>query len=110
MSLVALGEFAEISVLEVIDLTDNYIGELTHVKHLSKFAKLRSVAFQKAGDASKGANPICDFVNYRDTVQMYLPALAILDGVHISEQAVGNSLQSPKSVPTPAGQFSAFPS
>ena len=32
VSLVPLGEFAEISVLEVLDLTDNYIGELSHIR------------------------------------------------------------------------------
>ena len=68
VSLVPLGEFAEISVLEVLDLTDNYIGELSHIRQLSKFAHLNSLAFQKAGDETKGSNPICDFINYRDTV------------------------------------------
>ena len=32
VSLMPLGEFAEISVLEVLDLTDNYIGELSHIR------------------------------------------------------------------------------
>ena len=80
VSLNPLGEFAEIAALEVLDLTDNYIGELANIRHLSKFAHLSQLSFQKAGDASKGSNPICDFVNYRDTVQMYLPRLAWLDG------------------------------
>lgn len=31
-SLIPLGEFAEISCLESLDLTDNYIGELSHIK------------------------------------------------------------------------------
>ena len=81
-----LGEFAEISVLETLDLTDNYVGELSHVKQLSKFAKLTTLAFQKAGDQSKGSNPICDFVNYKDTVQMYLPYLSVLDGFHMQQE------------------------
>ena len=80
VSLVPFGEFAEVSVLETLDLTDNYIGELEHVRHLSKYKQLRNVSFQKAGDETKGSNPICDFVNYNDTVRMYLPNLAIIDG------------------------------
>ena len=32
VSLLPLGEFAEIASLEVLDLTDNYIGELSHIK------------------------------------------------------------------------------
>lgn len=32
VSLVPLRDFAEFSVLESLDLTDNYIGELDHVK------------------------------------------------------------------------------
>jgi len=32
VSLTPLGDFAEISVLESLDLTDNYVGELSHVK------------------------------------------------------------------------------
>ena len=66
VSLVPFGEHAEIAVLEDLDLTDNYIGELQHISHLAKFPNLRSLAFRKSDDESKGANPICDFVNYTD--------------------------------------------
>ena len=84
-----LGEFAEIAALEVLDLTDNYIGELSHIKQLSKFQKLTNVSFQKAGDQSKGSNPICDFVNYKDTVKMYLLKLQVLDGFHMDQKSSG---------------------
>jgi hypothetical protein len=62
-------------------LTDNYIGELSNIKILQKLEKLSELNFQKMGDESKGKNPICDFSNYRDTLQMYLPGLSKLDGV-----------------------------
>ena len=54
VSLIPLGEIAEDSVLEVVDLTDNYVGELSHIKQLSKFDNLREISFQKVGDQSKG--------------------------------------------------------
>ena len=54
VSLVPLGEIAEESPLEVLDLTDNYVGELSHVKQLAKFDRLRELSFQKVGDESKG--------------------------------------------------------
>ena len=45
VSLMPLGGFAEIAVLETLDLTDNYVGELSNIKQLSKFAHLRTLAF-----------------------------------------------------------------
>jgi Leucine-rich repeat (LRR) protein len=45
VSLVPLGEFAEVAVLETLDLTDNYIGDLSHVRHLGNYAHLRTLAF-----------------------------------------------------------------
>jgi Leucine-rich repeat (LRR) protein len=45
VSLYALKEFSEISVLEIIDLTDNYIGELSHIKSLQHFRNLREIFF-----------------------------------------------------------------
>lgn len=86
VSLMPLRDIAEISVLKVIDLTDNYIGELSNIKHLAKFDHLRELSFQKIGDDSKGKNPICDFVNYRDTIQMFLPKLEKVDGFDGSGQ------------------------
>lgn len=83
VSLLPLEEFADISVLEVLDLTDNYVGELNHVRVLTKYSRLRNLSFMKASDESKGSNPICDFVNYKDTVNMYLPNLQVLDGFHL---------------------------
>ena len=74
------------------------MGELSHVKHLGKFNHLRTLSFQKAGDNSKGSNPICDFVNYTDTIQMYLPHLKELDGQSMdrnSNMVIGSP---PKSV------------
>ena len=38
-------EFADISVLEKLDLTDNYIGELSNIKALSKYGNLRELSF-----------------------------------------------------------------
>ena len=81
VSLLPLEEFADISALEVLDLTDNYVGDLSHLKALAKYGQLRELSFRKAGDESKGSNPICDFVNYQDSVKLYLPNLAFLDGV-----------------------------
>jgi len=83
VSLLPLEEFADISTLEVLDLTDNYIGDLSHLKALAKYSRLQNVGFRKVGDESKGSNPICDFVNYEDTVKLYLPNLAILDTVNL---------------------------
>ena len=85
VSLAPLAEIAEFSVLETLDLTDNYVGELDHLRHLSKFGHLRSLAFQKAGDSSKGSNPICDFFNYRDTVKIYVPQLTSFDGEQVGD-------------------------
>ena len=45
VSLAAMKELADISVLEVIDLTDNYIGELSHIKSLQNFRNLREISF-----------------------------------------------------------------
>lgn len=45
VSLMPMEEFADISVLEVLDLTDNYIGELTNIKALSKYGNLRELSF-----------------------------------------------------------------
>ncbi len=50
VSLLPMEEFAEISVLEVLDLTDNYVGELDHLRVLAKYPRLRSLSFMKAGD------------------------------------------------------------
>lgn len=82
VSLMPMEEFADISVLEKLDLTDNYIGEMNNIKALSKYGNLRELSFQKAGDESKGSNPICDFFNYRDTINLYLPQLNIVDGLN----------------------------
>jgi len=107
VSLLPLEEFAEVSPLESLDLTDNYVGDLSHVKALSRYARLRTLSFMRRGDASKGSNPICDFVNYQDTVNLYLPNLLELDGFKIGRTTSRH--QSPVSVPTPAGyRHSAF--
>jgi len=37
VSLQPMQEFADVSVLQVLDLTDNYIGELQHIKYLQNF-------------------------------------------------------------------------
>lgn len=87
VSLQPMQEIADVSVLQVLDLTDNYIGELQHVKYLTNFRNLRELSFQKADDSSKGANPICDFLNYATTVQMYLPSIQQIDGQAKSESA-----------------------
>ena len=50
VSLLPMEEFAEISVLEVLDLTDNYVGELDHLRVLAKYPRLRCLSFMKAGD------------------------------------------------------------
>ena len=80
VSLAPLGEIADQSPLEVLDLIDNYIGELSHIKALQKFDNLKEVSFQKVGDESKGSNPICDFHNYSDTVTMFLHSVQKIDG------------------------------
>ena len=95
VSLLPLEEFADISALEVLDLTDNYIGDLSHLKALAKYGKLRDLSFRKAGDESKGSNPICDFVNYQDSVKLYLPNLAILDGLNLKKQQLSPSKSAP---------------
>ena len=68
-------------MLQVLDLTDNYIGELSHVKSLKNFRNLRELSFKKIDDSNKGSNPICDFPNYADTIQMYLLDLTKIDGM-----------------------------
>ena len=45
VSLAPLAEYSEIAALEVLDLTDNYIGELTNIRYLSKFSRLRQLLF-----------------------------------------------------------------
>ncbi len=50
VSLLPMEEFAEISVLEVLDLTDNYVGDLDHLRVLAKYPRLRNLSFMKAGD------------------------------------------------------------
>lgn len=80
------------SSLQVLDLTDNYIGELSAIKHLADFRSLSELSFQSVKDPSKGSNPICDFTNYAQTVQMYLGQVKILDG-----QKVGTN-ETPKKV------------
>lgn len=80
VSLQSMQEIADVAVLQVLDLTDNYIGELQNVKCLQNFRHLKELSFQKADDSSKGSNPICDFQNYHTTVSLYLPYLQKLDG------------------------------
>ena len=74
---------AEESVLQELDLTDNYIGELSQVKVLSNFRFLHDLSFRKVPDPAKGNNPICDFQNYDNSVKMFCSRLVFFDGIKI---------------------------
>ena len=64
------------SVLQTLDLTDNYVGDLAQVGNLQNLSCMTSLSF-----ASKhGSNPICDFENYSDAISHYLPQVKTLDG------------------------------
>ena len=66
---------------------------------MQRFDHLQEVSFRKAGDESKGSNPICDFPNYNDTIQMFLLKVQKIDGM----QKGSSNLHSPKSFPTNFG-------
>ncbi len=63
------------SRLQELDLTDNYIGELSQIKSLSELRYLRTLHFRVIGQEAKGSNPICDFSNYEITIRMHLNQL-----------------------------------
>jgi hypothetical protein len=73
----------EYSKLEVLDMTDNYVGELGQIKILQQFRHLKELNFRLVGVDSKGSNPLCDLQNYPVTVKMYCLYLKTLDGVPI---------------------------
>ena len=85
-----LGKFSENSVLQNIDLTDNCIGELENIWYLSKFVNLVQLSFQKANEASKGSNAICDLINYHETIDVHLPSLQVLDGQNKNHKSNSN--------------------
>ena len=66
--------------LEVLDLTDNYIAELSQLKHLQFFQNLKELSFRQKGNDLKGSNPICDIDNYENTVRMFCRHLTCFDG------------------------------
>lgn len=79
-SILPLEEMGEYCRLEVLEMTDNYVGELSQIKCLQDFKHLKNLSFRKIGEDSKGNNPICDFANYQITVKMYCHSLKHLDG------------------------------
>ncbi len=64
------------SHIEILDLNDNYIGELKEIQTLNSLKRLDSIIFQ----FKQGSNPMCDFENYSDAVRMYLPQATKIDG------------------------------
>jgi len=85
-------------------LTDNYIGELSNVKHLQGFRYLEELMFQIEGAETKGSNPICDFQNYRQTVLLYAgSSLKHLDGADLPPRS-GYGREQTQEIPRlPAG-------
>jgi len=80
LSLQHIGEIASTSTLEVLDLTDNCIGDPSQLRCLQGLRFLRELAFRKIDDPSKGSNPICDLPSYAPTVARYASRIERLDG------------------------------
>jgi hypothetical protein len=68
------------SVLQVIDLTDNYVDDLSQLKILQSFRYLSDVSFRHSSDHTKGSNPICDQPQYTAFIAHCVPNLRLLDG------------------------------
>lgn len=83
--LVDLGEYCK---LETLDLTDNYIGELSQIKLLKIFRHLKHLCFRQLTNESQGSNPICDFDNYQVTCKMHCLSLKTLDGLAVDASFV----------------------
>jgi len=73
-------EMGQSSVLEFVDLNDNYIGDLAQLRALENLSCLTELLFQQ----KNGSNPMCDFENYEEAVAHYLPQVKRLDGKELA--------------------------
>ena len=96
-SLQPLLDLGEYSKLDTLDLTDNYVAELSQVKHLAPLRQLRKLMFEKASEKMRGSNPICDLDKYVVTVRMYCLGVQELDGRPIqSKQPAAQPSRDPR--------------